>query len=46
MESISGQKKKEKKIWGKREKKKTGWMRAKEKETDAIFVAWVLKAFL
>lgn len=32
---------------GKRRKEENrGWMRAKEKETDTIFVAWVLKAFL
>lgn len=32
---------------GKRGKEENrGWMRAKKKETDACFVAWVLKAFL
>lgn len=45
MESIRCQKKRKENIgeWGKEKKHR---MRAKEKETEAGFVAWVLKAFL
>lgn len=39
--------KKKKRKYGEKEKEENReWMRAKEKETDAIFMAWVLKAFL